>query len=462
MESQQQDPRTRLKQALASGQARLQPLTFPQREVWETSAVAPGDPANNVCSFFEVRGPITPEASRQAIRKVIERQEVMRTSILPGKERPLQIIRSTGDLVMRFRELSESETRPEAMEEIMASSFREPFDLVRGPLYRMDLFQRGPEDFLFVFTTHHAISDGWTLGAFVEDLCGAYILGVTESGKTLGKVSGVRESMSPVPMTYSDWGAAERARWTGKELERHVDFWRPRLDGSKLLFADQHSAARERGPLDKWVTSVPAKLADSVRELARKVGATQFSTFLAAFQLALYRWSNSDDIVVGSPVANRNTAAVKETMGYFSSVVPLRGQVDRDRPFSDRLRSLHEDTMDAFAHAMPFAELAKSIGASSSRGHHTLFDVRFAFQNHPVPDVVLPGIATKLRVWSTGTARFDIACEMTEDAGGFEVVWLHRPSVISLDDIKELDQLFRAVLTKVCHDPDITPDSMTV
>lgn len=396
-----------------------------------------------------------------AVQKVVERQEVMRTSILPGKERPLQIIRSTGEAVMRFEELSEAETRPEALEERMAASYREPFDMVRGPLYRMDLFQRGPEDFLCAFTTHHAISDGWTLGAFVEDLCGAYILGLEDALKLLGVASGFRESLDPLPMSYSKWGAAERARWTEEEIKNHTDFWRKKLEGSRLLFDDAKSGATEAGPLDKWTSLLPVEIADSARDLARKAGVTPFSTFLSAFQLALSRWSGSDDITVGSPVANRSKASVKETMGYFSGIVPLRGQIDPDRSFSDRLKSVHEDTMDSFAHAMPFAELASALGEPSCAGRHTLFDVRFAFQNHPVPEIVLPGISTKLQVWSTGTARFDIACEMTELSGGFELVWLHRPSVITLEEIKDLDRLFQEILRSVCDQPDITPSSIT-
>jgi len=458
----QQDPRARLKQALANGEARLQPLTFPQREIWETSPIAPGDPANNIGSFFEIKGPITYELCEAAVQKAAGRQEVMRTSILPGKERPLQIIRSTGEAAIRYRELTESESKPDTLEEVLIESFREPFDLVRGPLYRLDMLRRGPNDFAFAVTMHHAIADGWSLGAFVEDLCGAYILCLKEAGKLGGTVSGLPNSLPPLPMTYSEWGAGERARWQPAELERHADFWKKRLSGSTLLFDDSKSETGESGRLEKWVTSIPTQLSDAARDLARKTGVTPFSTFLSAFQLALHRWSGAEDITVGSPVANRSKAKVRETMGYFSGVVPLRCQIDTSQSFSAVLKNVHEETVDSFAHAMPFAELAKSLGEPSSPNQHTLFDVRFAFQNHPVPDVVFPGVSTKLKVWSTGTARFDIACEMTEDEGRFEIVWLFRRSVIPETDLHELDRLFKGVLTAVCNDPEITTHSMTI
>ncbi|MFV1993803.1 MAG: condensation domain-containing protein [Verrucomicrobiales bacterium] len=441
------DTQSRLKQWLASGKARLQPLTFSQRELWETSPVDPGDPANNICSFFEIKGPVTFEQMKSAVGKVVERQEGMRTSILPGKQRPLQIIRSEGETVLRYRELSAAEARPAALEAIMEECFREPFDLLRGPLYRMDMLRRGPDDHAVVFTIHHAVGDGWTLGAFIDDLFTAYVLGVRESGKALGELRGVRDALSPLPMTYSDWGAAERARWQPSEIADHAQFWKKKLAGSRFLWDRSGAVESASEPLQKWVTALPEDQAAAVRVLARQSGATIFSTLLSAFQFALYRWTGVDDIVVGTPVANRTKASVRETMGYFSGVVPLRCKIDPEQSFLERLRVVQEEAMDAFAHAMPFAELAIALGEPSSPGQHTVFDTRFAFQNHPMPDIELPGISTKVRTISTGTARFDLACELTEDSDEFEVVWIHRPSVISVADVRALDGLFLEVLT---------------
>ena len=263
-------------------------------------------------------------------------------------------------------------------------------------------------------------------------------------------------------MSYSQWGASERAHWTPERVARHAEFWNERLAGSRQLMDAAGAAKAAGGRLEKWVTSIPPKLAGAARGLARKTRSTLFNTLLAAFQIALNRWSGVEDIVVGTPVANRSKAVVRETMGYFSSVVPLRGEVDRTRPFAGHLKSVQEDTMDAFAHAMPFAELAGALGEPEAPGRHAIFDTRFALQNHRVPDVVLPGISTKLKTVSTGTTRFDLGCELTEEEAGFEVVWLHRPSVVPLADIQELDRLYREVLTAVCKRPEIQPGAMTV
>src|SRR5439155_19597129 len=138
------------------------------------------------------------------------------------------------------------------------------------------------------------------------------------------------------------------------------------------------------------------------------------------------RWAGVDEMLVGTPRETRTRQAVRETIGYSSGVVPLRGQVKCDRPFSEALRAVHQATVDSFANAMPFAELVRALGDSPSPGHNPIFEVRFALQNHPVPDVAVPGLSLQLRMRSTGTARFDLGCEITEDGAALEVVWLFR------------------------------------
>src|SRR5205823_13342922 len=160
----------------------------------------------------------------------------------------------------------------------------------------------------------------------------------------------------------------------------------------------------------RLVTELPVEIATAVRDLARRSGATLFSTLLGAFQVTLSRWTGETDIVVGTPVANRTRQDVRETMGYFAGVVPLRGQVDRNRPFAEHLRIVHQSTVDSFANAMPFAELVRAIGERPSPKHNPIFEVRFALQNHPVPDVEIRGLSLKLRMRSTGTPRFDLGC----------------------------------------------------
>src|SRR6266403_3460315 len=129
------DKRALLRQRLESGEARLHPITFPQRELWETSPVVVADPANHICGFVEIKGRLSFKEAEIAIQRVVDRQEALRISFLPGKERVVQMIRASGRASLGYRELSSLEARPDALEELMKETFRSPFDLVQGPLY---------------------------------------------------------------------------------------------------------------------------------------------------------------------------------------------------------------------------------------------------------------------------------------------------------------------------------------
>jgi hypothetical protein len=448
----QDDNRARLKQWLESTGARLHPLGFPQRELWENSPVPVDSPANHICSLVEIRGALSEKQAVAVLQRVVDRQEVLRTSFLPGKEGPLQLVRSTAAANVQYREHSAPGLRPEALTDLALQSGFQPFDLVQGPLYRAEVLRRTENDHLLVFSIHHAIADGWSLGVFVQELAAAYVR----------ERSGLRDATPPVQQSYTGWAAAERLLWQPAELMRRVPYWKGRLAGVRQIGSPDGALERAAQPLSRTVSSIPREVAGAAPVLARECGATLFSTLLAAFQLALSRWMGHDDLVVGTPTANRNTASVRQTMGYFSGVVPLRGQVDRTRTVAGHVRGVHENAVEGFENAMPFAEIAAALGEPRAPGLHTIFDVRFALLNHPLPDIVLNGISTRLRVRSSGTARFDLGCEITEIENAMEVVWLFKPSMFPPAAIGELDRLFLAVLARACASPEIRIAAMGV
>ena len=432
------DQRTRLKQWLDSGEAQLHPLTLPQRELWEVSPVPVEDSANHICCLIEVQGLLTERECRAAIQLVVDREEVLRLSVLPGRERPLQMIRKSCGVNFDVREVAEAQ--PEAIEELASEIFRTPFDLVQGPLYRVVDLRRAANDHVLVFAIHHAIADGWSLGVFLEELFAAYLQGITGSS----------EALPPVPQTYAAWGAAERAFWTPEMLGHRIEFWNARLAASSRMW----NATITPGPPRRWLSAIPASLTNETRELARQTGVTLFGALFGAFQIAFSKWSGFDDLVVGTPVAHRTRQTARETMGYYASIVPLRGQIDRSRVASHHLRAAHQLTIDSFANAMPFVELVRGIGEQAAAGYNPLFEVRFALQNHPMPEVSLPSLSARLSMRSTGTARFQLACEITEDSEGLEVAWLFRENLFSQRDIESLDGIFQRVLAGICRSPE--------
>lgn len=438
------DKRTVLKQWLASGKAALHPLTFPQRELWEASPVPVADMSNHICCLINLQGVITAEACETALRQVIERQDVLRLSFLPGKMQAVQMIRQSSEPNFGFRELTAAQQQEEAFEELAAKIFSKPFDLVQGPLYRAELLRRGAGDYVLVVAIHHAIADGWTMGVFVEELCLAYMQGVM----------GVKEKIPPLPLTYAAWGAAERAYWQPAELEKRASFWKSILADRPRLWDSLEGPGTASGSHHQWTTHLPTDLTEAAQDVAKAAGATLYSTLLAAFQIALSCWTGREDTLVGTPVANRTTQSAREIMGYCANIVPLRVRVESDQVFSTHLRSVHQTTVDCFANAMPFVELAAALGDTAVPGHNPVFEVRFALQNYHMPDVSLHGLSARLKMRSTGTARFHLGCEITIVPDGLDVVWLFRPELFPEVEIQRLARMFSAVIESVGRSPE--------
>src|SRR5260370_6201231 len=248
------DQRARLKQWLDRGEAQLHALTLPQRELWEVAAVPADSNANHIRCLINVHGLLTERECRAAIQRVVDRQEVLRLSILPGKERTLQIIRKSCGINFEFREVAPKDAQPEAIEELAAEIFRVPFDFVQGPLYRAADLRRAANDHVLVFAIHHAIADGWSLGGLFHDLFAAYI----------EVVMGSSEALPPVPQTYTAWGATERAFWQPPVVESRFGFWRTKVNGSRRMW----NLPITPGPPNRWLSAIPAHLTNETRELA--------------------------------------------------------------------------------------------------------------------------------------------------------------------------------------------------
>jgi hypothetical protein len=420
--------------------------------LWENSPVAPGDAANHICATIEIRGVFSFDHCEEALRTVVDRHEVLRTSFLSGDGKAAQIVMAKTGVTLSCRDVGPKEDA----RAVMKAVFSEPFDFARGPLYRVEMLRVAADHHILVLVFHHAIADGWTLGVFVGDFTAAYLVALKQSGGATAHYRGVMSGLPALGLSYSGWAAAEKARWQPADLEREAGYWRSRLAGSKMLFQSCRSG-NPMEPLQRRVTALSRPLVETARALAKQAEVTLFSVLLTTFQVALFRWKRTRDVVMGVPHANRSKPQTRDTMGYFAGVVPIRTCLRPDCSFVETLMENHASQIEDFAHAMPFAELAKVVAPLDADTCHRIFDVRFALQNHPVPDIELPGISTRLRTVSTGTSRFDIACELTEDGTALEAVWLYRPSLVGDEEIRHLDRLMEEVLGEAGRNPKFHP-----
>ncbi len=384
------------------------PLSFAQERLWYLDQLAPGTPTYNLPCAVRLTGRLDEAALRRSLERIVERHETLRTTFQALAGFPVQVIAPPAAVplpVVDLALLPEPRRQKEAWR-LTAEEAQRPFDLARGPLYRVCLLRHGlnggkPEAWLLVIL-HHIAADGWSVGILLRELSALY--------------NAFAERAAPVlpalPVQYADFAVWQRRRLAGQEGRRLLDWWRERLAGapeSLELPSDRPRPALRSQRGGRRETALPADLAGRLHALGRGEGTAVFPVLLAAFQAFLLRWTGQEDLVVGSPIANRNRWETEPLIGFFVNTLALRADLSGDPSFRALLRCVGEVMEGAHAHQdLPFERLVESLAPDRRASHTPLFQVMLAFQEDPFAAAVLPGLALEPMEVATGTAKFDL------------------------------------------------------
>jgi amino acid adenylation domain-containing protein len=352
------------------------PASFAQERLWFIDRLEPGSALYNMSPSLRMQGPLDPRAVAHALREIVRRHEPLRTSLPLVDGMPVQRI-GPAELDVPLEDVSQlaDSERDGEVARRTAEWARMPFDLENGPLFRASLLRIAPEDHVLLLAMHHAVSDGWSNGILYREFFALY------EAFAAGRPS----PLPPLPVRYADYAAWQREWLSGKELERQVAFWREALAGAPAVLELPGDRPRapdmaRRGAVHAF--TVPADVANSVRALARRKGATLFMALLAAFDAVLARWSGQDDVVVGTPVAGRTRRETEGLIGLFVNTLALRTDLSGNPPFLALLERVRAATLGAFAHQdLPFEKLVEELQPERSLGRNPVFQVMFNLGN---------------------------------------------------------------------------------
>ncbi|HEU0298364.1 MAG TPA: amino acid adenylation domain-containing protein, partial [Longimicrobium sp.] len=321
------------------------PLSFAQERLWFIDQLEPGSAAYNVPLALELRGPLDTAALERALGEIVRRHEPLRTVFAVRDDRPVQVIHPFAGFPLSLVDLTAlagEERHAEAGRRI-AGEARRPFDLATGPVLRATLLKEGDGEHTLVLVFHHIVTDAWSAGIFFRELAALY------QAFTLG-------GDPPLPdlaVQYADFAAWQRGWLRGEALEKQAGFWRRRLAGAPAVLALPTDRPRPAvqdvsGALVAFL--LPPGTAAAARALAKREGATLFMVLLAAFQAVLHRWSGEEDVVVGTPIANRTRPELEGLIGFFDNTLALRTDLSGDPSFAALLGRVREGTLEAYAH----------------------------------------------------------------------------------------------------------------
>ncbi|HKV08239.1 MAG TPA: amino acid adenylation domain-containing protein, partial [Thermoanaerobaculia bacterium] len=310
------------------------------------------------------------------------------------------------------------------------------------------LLRLGAEDHRLLLSMHHIVSDGWSIGVLLYELSALY--GAFSSGRP-----------SPLPelaVQYSDFTVWQRGWLSGETLAAELAWWRERLAGAPAaldLPADRPRPAVQTGRGASERFAFGEALAEGIRAVSRRHGATVFMTLLAAFDALLARWTGQEDLVVGTPIANRNRAEIEGLIGFFVNTLALRSDLSGDPPFAALLARVREATLSSYEHQdLPFEKLVGELAPERDLSRTPLFQVSFMLQNAPMPPLALgPGLTLSGEGVESGTAKFDLTLALQEDEGGLLGTASYSTDLFDRETIERLTGHLRTLLQGIVESP---------
>lgn len=390
------------------------PLSFAQEQLWFLDQLEPSNPAYNIGAAIRCSGTLDPVALEQALRTLVYRHDILRTTFVAHAGKPVQVVAPTMSLdlsLVNLCGLPESE-RQSWVRTLIATEARKPFALASGSLLRATLLRLTEEEHLLLLNAHHIVADGWSTRVLVRELA-----------ETYEAFAAGREVLVPeLPRQYADHAIRQRQSLQGDVLEELLTYWKERLADAPpaLNLPTDHPRPSVRSYSGaRHPFRLPDELAEAVRALGRQHGCTPFMVLLAAFQTLLLRYSGQDDFCVGSPATGRDRPGVEGVIGYFVNTLVLRADLSGDPSFSELLGRVRETCLGAYAHQeLPFERLVEELRPQRDLSRSPLFQVLFTFDLEPEIRLKLPGLTLEFSEVDTGTAKFDLSLYLRQGAAG--------------------------------------------
>jgi amino acid adenylation domain-containing protein len=425
------------------------PLSFEQERFWTADQLAPGSNAYNVRQAMRLTGPLDAGAIARALRDVVDRHEILRTTFsTTGDGDPVQIIHPPADFPLTVVDLAglppgelEAAARARAI-----SACDRPFNLALEPMFRVVLLRLRADDHILVIVMHHIITDAWSLEILDRELSALY-----EQHR-----GGAPATLPVLAVQYADYASWQRASLEGAVLDQLVGYWRDALSDAPLRIDLPHDRRRTAGYSQTGATASIALgggLAADVRGLARKHDCSLFMTLLAAFNVLLYRYCGQQDLVVAVPFTNRSRAELEPLIGCFVNMLPLRARLDGSMTFESVLREVRKSTLAAYEHgALPFARICAEGKAQRTAGE-PLVNVLFHVRPVRESQLKLQGIGWRALDFQSPVAEVDLAIDISERSDRLDCEMSYRADIFDRSSIVRLLGHFEVLLRNIVTDP---------
>ncbi|RKG77508.1 non-ribosomal peptide synthetase, partial [Corallococcus terminator] len=390
------------------------PLSFAQQRLWFLCQFEGQSLAYNIPGVLRLDGPLRREALEQCLNTIVQRHEALRASFLLEADAPIQVLAPELAVPLPVVDLQglDSAAQDDEVQRRATQEARTPFSLDRPPLLRLTLLRLGPERHVLLLTFHHIVFDGWSIHLFVRELTQLYA----------ASMNGTPGALPELTLQYVDFACWQREWLRGDKQERELAYWKKQLTGAPAQVA--LPTDRPRPPVQSFRGDAVSfhlgrRLTQQLKAVGEKTGATLFMVLLGAFAGLLHRYRAGDDLVVGTPIANRGRRELESLIGFFVNTLALRIDLSGDPSFLQLVERVRRVTLDAYTHQdLPFERLVEELHPERNLSSNPVVQVLFALQNTPAGQIELPGLIVTPLEMPAVTAKFDLTLLMEDTAEG--------------------------------------------
>ncbi len=406
--------------------------------------------AYNIHRAYRLSGTLDRDSLEGSLRDLTRRHEALRTRFVVRDGQPCQVIDENVDLTLEVSDLSSvrRSERDLAIQALIDRDAGKAFDLTVGPLIRARLIELGSDEYVLLLSMHHIVCDGWSMGLLARDLAALY--GARRTGEP--------PRLPELTVQYADFAVWQNERLQGELADRQLSYWKDKL--GKGLPVLNLPTDRPRPPVQTFRgashrLALSRELSDAVSRLARKEGVTVAMVLLAAYQALLSRYTGQEDIVVGSPIANRTRSEIEDLIGFFVNSVVLRADLSGNPTFSEVLRRVQQLSLDAYDHQdLPFERLVHELNPERDLARTPLYQTVFAMQNVPRIELQLPGVVIGDYPVEAHTARFDLELYLHEHPTGIRGVFSYNVDLFDASTVERMAAHLTTLLEGAVSNPE--------
>lgn len=427
------------------------PLSFAQQRLWFIDQLLPNTPLYNTLAIRRLTGTLHIETLERSLNEIVRRHEALRTIFTTVDGNPVQVILPALSLALSVVDIQEFSKREREIEvqRWAAKETMRPFDLTHGPLIRARVLRLSRQEYVLLLVTHHIVSDGWSNGIFFHELAEIYTAFAANKPSPLPELA----------IQYVDYAIWQRKWLSGDVLEQHLTYWKQQLTDIPSVLNLPIDRPRPaipsfRGTQQNFV--LPTSLTASLKELSSRKGVTLFMTLLAAFQVLLARYTGQEDIVVGSPIANRTQPEIEKLIGFFVNILVLRTHLSGNPTFYEVLEQVRGVCLDAYTHQdLPFEKLVEELHPQRDLRNQPLFQVVFQLQNISSKEALqLPEITMNTVNVRSEVARFDLAFHLQQTIHELKGTIEYSTELFDDTTIGRLQNHFQNLLESIVATPD--------